>query len=179
MVPPSVRYVTTPDGYSIAYAVSGAGLPLIFLPLTFSHARLYWEGNTILSAWLKGLSDRFQLVQYDGRGQGLSTRGLRPGHGPADELADLSAVVDQMRLERLILMARGPLGHAAVRYAAANPERVQALLLFSMPATGERWPFAFASRLAKENWDLFLQSFTAFDGRRRTLWRPSSSLNKQ
>ena len=74
-------------------------------------------------------------------------------------------MVDCLRLDRFILMARGPLGHAALRFAAANPERVEALVLFSMPATGTAWPAVFAARLAEENWDLFLQSFTAFDGR--------------
>jgi DNA-binding CsgD family transcriptional regulator len=62
-------------------------------------------------------------------------------------------------------MARGPLGHAALRYAAAHPERVEGLILFSLPATGSAWPESFVRSLAAERWDLFLQSFTAFDGR--------------
>ena len=75
MVAPAVQYVTTADGYSIAYGVSGDGPPLVFLPLTFSHVQLFWSGDTNLRAWLVGLSERFRLVQYDGRGQGMSTRG--------------------------------------------------------------------------------------------------------
>jgi DNA-binding CsgD family transcriptional regulator len=39
------------------------------------------------------------------------------------------------------------------------------MLLFSSPAAGSSWPASFAQRLAADHWDLFLQSFTAFDGR--------------
>jgi DNA-binding CsgD family transcriptional regulator/pimeloyl-ACP methyl ester carboxylesterase len=162
---PSVQYATTPDGCSIAYGVSGDGRPLVFLPLTFSHVQLFWSDDTVLSQWLLGLAQRFRLVQYDGRGQGMSSRGLGPGHDGTCELLDLEAVVDRLQLERVVLLARGPMGHAAIRYAAAHPERVEALVLFSMPVAGSAWPASFAQRLAEEDWDLFLQSFTAFDGR--------------
>ena len=165
MDPPAVQYAKTPDGLSIAYGVSGSGRPLVFLPLTFSHVQLFWTGETVLLAWLRGLAARFRLIQYDGRGQGMSSRGLSPGHSGAHELLDLEAVIERLGLDRFILLARGPMGHAAVRYAAAHPDRVEALILFSLPASGAAWPAAFARRLAAEDWDLFLQSFAAFDGR--------------
>ena len=162
---PSVQYATTPDGFNIAIGVSGAGLPLIFLPLTFSHVQLFWNEQSVLQQWLTGLAERFRLIQYDGRGQGMSTRGLAAGHNETHELLDLEAVIDRLKLERFVLFVRGPMGHAAVRYAAAHPERVEALVLFSLPANGKAWPASFAQSLAAEDWDLFLQSFTAFDGR--------------
>lgn len=165
MQPPTVQYATTPDGFNIAFGVRGTGTPLVFLPLTFSHVQLSWEDDTLLSYWLGRLAERFQLIQYDGRGQGLSTRGLKPGHNGSHELLDLEAVVTRLKLDRFILMARGPMAHAAIRYARAHPERVEALLLFSAPAAGSSWPASFAQRLAADHWDLFLQSFTAFDGR--------------
>jgi len=164
MLIPAAHYVTTSDGYNIAYTVSGSGRPLIFLPLTFSHVQLFWSLQSNLRDWLGGLSTRFQLVQYDGRGQGMSTRGLPANHSVADELLDLDTVAERLALDRFVIMARGPLGHTALRYAAAHPERVEALILFSLPAAGTAWPFAFASRLAEEEWELFLQSFSAFDG---------------
>jgi DNA-binding CsgD family transcriptional regulator/pimeloyl-ACP methyl ester carboxylesterase len=165
MEPPSVQYTTTPDGFNIAFGVSGTGTPLVFLPLTFSHVQLAWSEGTVLSQWLQGLAERFRLVQYDGRGQGLSTRGLPRRHNSSHELLDLEAVIARLDLDRVVLMARGPLAHAALRYAHAHPERVLALLLFSAPAGGSSWPASFAQRLAADHWDLFLQSFTAFDGR--------------
>ena len=165
MNPPAVQYATTSDGFSIAFGESGNGPPLIFLPLTFSHVQLFWDDDTLLSQWLRGLAERFRLIQYDGRGQGLSTRGLKQGHNASHELLDLEAVIARLKLDRFILMARGPMAHAAIRYAHAHPEQVTALLLFSAPAAGSSWPASFAQRLAADHWDLFLQSFTAFDGR--------------
>jgi DNA-binding CsgD family transcriptional regulator/pimeloyl-ACP methyl ester carboxylesterase len=162
---PPVQYVKTSDGFNLAYGISGAGKPLVFLPLTFSHVQLFWSGETSLLGWLRGLAARFRLIQYDGRGQGMSTRGLPANHDELALLLDLETLVDHLKLDRFSLMARGPLGHTALRYAASHPERVEALLLFSMPASGAAWPAAFAQRLAAEDWDLFLQSFSAFDGR--------------
>ena len=95
---PSVQYATTTDGCSIAYGVSGAGRPLVFLPLTFSHVQLFWSDDTVLSQWLRGLAKRFRLIQYDGRGQGMSSRGLAPGHDGSHELLDLEAVVERLQL---------------------------------------------------------------------------------
>jgi DNA-binding CsgD family transcriptional regulator len=95
----------------------------------------------------------------------MSTRGLSAGFSALDQVTDLQALVDHLGLERFLLMARGPNGHAAIRYAAANPQKVEALILFSLPAHGNAWPKTFAQALPAENWKLFLQSFTAFDGR--------------
>ena len=39
MDPPSVRYVTTCDGYKIAYTVTGKGIPFVFLPGVFNHVQ--------------------------------------------------------------------------------------------------------------------------------------------
>jgi DNA-binding CsgD family transcriptional regulator/pimeloyl-ACP methyl ester carboxylesterase len=165
MEAPPVQYVRTSDGFDIAYASTGGGRPLVFLPLTFSHIQIFWDGDSVLREWLLGLAARFQLIQYDGRGQGMSSRGLPESHTALDEVADLEAVAERLRIQRFVLMARGPMGPTAIRYAAANPHRVEAMILFSSTATGGAWPEAFASALAAENWNLFLQSFTAFDGR--------------
>jgi DNA-binding CsgD family transcriptional regulator/pimeloyl-ACP methyl ester carboxylesterase len=162
---PVVQYASTPDGFNIAFGESGAGRPLVFLPLTFSHVQLFWSDETVLGRWLEGLAERFRLIQYDGRGQGMSSRGLSAQHNGSHEVLDLEAVIARLQLDRFVLMARGPMGHAAVRYAAAHPERVEALVLFSLPASGKAWPASFAKSLAAEDWDLFLQTFTAFDGR--------------
>jgi pimeloyl-ACP methyl ester carboxylesterase len=111
MNPPNVQYATTSDGINIAFGASGAGRPLIFLPLTFSHVQLSWTEETNLLQWLRGLSERFRVIQYDGRGQGMSTRGLTDTHGGAHEVLDLEAVIERQQLERFILMARS--WHAA------------------------------------------------------------------
>jgi DNA-binding CsgD family transcriptional regulator/pimeloyl-ACP methyl ester carboxylesterase len=161
---PPVQYVTTSDGFNIAFGAVGKGRPVVFLPLTFSHVQMFWDGESCLRDWLHGLASRYHLIQYDGRGQGMSSRGLPEDHSVLDEVADLEAVIEHLGLSHFVLMARGPVGHAAVRYTATHPERVDALVLYSMPAHGAAWPASFAAALAAEDWQLFLKSFTAFDG---------------
>jgi len=40
---PPVQYVTTSDGYNIAYTVCGEGTPLVFMSSPFMHVQLYWS----------------------------------------------------------------------------------------------------------------------------------------
>ena len=39
MEPPTVLYTDTKDGMNLAYAVSGEGRPLVFMPFPFNHLR--------------------------------------------------------------------------------------------------------------------------------------------
>src|SRR5438445_7007714 len=130
MDPPPVQYVKTSDGYDIAYAISGQGRPFVFMPTPFSHVHLYWTEKTFLLPWLEGLSARFRLVQYDGRGQGMSSRGIEH-FSMVDYEGDLEAVLDGLQLGGFVLMGTSWLAHAAVRYAARNPGRIKAVVLSS------------------------------------------------
>jgi len=132
---PPVQYVTTSDGYNIAYAVSGEGRPFVFLPLGMSHIQVDWTEDTWVKPWLQGLAARFQLIQYDGRGQGMSTRGLKQDFVLEDLEIDLETLVNRMKLESFLLMGIRPFGHVAIRYAIRHPERVDALILLSCPVT--------------------------------------------
>jgi len=76
---PPVHYATTIDGFSIAYAVSGQGRPFMLLPGAFEHVQLAWQYPK-LRPWLEGLVERYQLIQLDERGAGMSTRGLPDDH---------------------------------------------------------------------------------------------------
>jgi len=159
MEAPPVQYVTTSDGYSIAYAVSGQGRPFVMVPLPFSHIQLFWAEPTFLLPWLQGLTARFKLVQYDGRGQGMSTRGLPESLSPADFGKDLEAVVERLKLDRFVLHGTGTTwGHVAIRYAAAHPERIEALILVASAIEDASFSPALFQGVAEEDWDLFLLS---------------------
>jgi DNA-binding CsgD family transcriptional regulator/pimeloyl-ACP methyl ester carboxylesterase len=151
---PPVQYVTTSDGYSIAYAESGGGRPYIFMPQPMSNIQLYWRAQTFMLAWLEALANRFRLVQYDGRGQGMSTRGLSPGASASDLERDLEAIVERLQLGRFILHATTAPGHTAIRYCVAHPERVEALILSQCRAGLPRA----INALAAEDWDVFMRS---------------------
>jgi DNA-binding CsgD family transcriptional regulator/pimeloyl-ACP methyl ester carboxylesterase len=128
MEPPPVQYVTTRDGYDIAYTVCGEGRPYVFMPNQANHVQLEW-GSPIHMDWLAGLKERFRLICYDHRGQGMSTRGLPPDFKLTDFLTDLEAVVECLDLKHFVLDGETLYGHVAVQYAVAHPERVDALIL--------------------------------------------------
>ena len=151
------KFVTTPDGYNIAYAISGSGTPLVFAPPAFSHIQMVWESPRTRE-WLEGLAARFQLVQFDFRGQGMSTRGLPAEFTIADYETDLETIVDHLELEPFVLLGTCITGHASVRYAAKHPERLKALILLTTAVSERAWPIGLLSELAGENPDLLLWS---------------------
>src|SRR6476659_6368773 len=156
---PPVRYATTRDGRSIAYAESGAGRPLLMTPIGFNHIQLSWRYDGRLSPWLEELTSHFRLIRYDSRGQGMSNRGLDGNPALSDYVRDIEAVVDQSGINRFVLLGYAYYGHAAVRYAVDNPERVEALILISCPTSMAAWPSANFSGLSEQNWELFLRAW--------------------
>jgi DNA-binding CsgD family transcriptional regulator/pimeloyl-ACP methyl ester carboxylesterase len=151
MEPPPVQYVTTSDGFDIAYTVCGDGPPYVFMPNQANHVQLEWS-SPIHMAWLEGLKERFTLICYDHRGQGMSTRGLPPDFKLTDFLTDLEAVVDHLGLERFVLDGETVYGHVAIQYAVAHPERVDALIL-KHSAVAQRFGEPALIELARNNWD--------------------------
>jgi DNA-binding CsgD family transcriptional regulator/pimeloyl-ACP methyl ester carboxylesterase len=154
---PPVEYVTTSDGYNIAYAISGHGRPFVFLPQPISHIQLYWTEDTWVRPWLQGLAARFKLIQYDGRGQGMSTRGLKPDMTLDDLQLDLETLVDRLALDRFVLMGVQPFGHVAIRYAVTHPDRLAALILASCPVAMASWSLAVLQR-SGQDWDALLRA---------------------
>jgi pimeloyl-ACP methyl ester carboxylesterase/DNA-binding CsgD family transcriptional regulator len=159
MEPPIARYATTEDGYSIAYCERGGGDPLVFLPLGLNHIQLAWEHDGRISGWLERLSESFRLVQYDHRGQGMSRRGLRPGHVMDDYERDLEAVLDRLGLQDVVLLAYFYSGHTAIRYAVRHPDRVRALILVSCSIAISAWPLDSLLTLAEKNWEAMLYNW--------------------
>jgi DNA-binding NarL/FixJ family response regulator len=95
------------------------------------------------------------VVYYDGRGQGLSQRGLGPGTTIASFLLDLEAVFDALRLERPVIFADGYFSHVAVRFAVDAPHRVAGLALMHC-AVSFAEQIAGVAGMARANWDYYL-----------------------
>jgi DNA-binding NarL/FixJ family response regulator len=154
---PPVQYVKTSDGVSLAYAVTGKGRTLVHLPILWSHFSLQWRTG-IRRLYFEGLAERFQLVLYDGRGQGLSTRGLG-GELPLESLdADLEAVVRLLKASRFLLHTTSLHGLVAIRYAVRHPERVAGLVLWNYIDTSVA-AFAESFRsMAEADWETHLAS---------------------
>jgi pimeloyl-ACP methyl ester carboxylesterase/DNA-binding CsgD family transcriptional regulator len=161
---PPVQYLTTSDGYNIAYAVSGQGPPLVFMPAAIHHIELAWSSESLTLPWLQRLADRFQLIQFDGRGQGLSTRNLPESTSMDDLLRDLTAVIDQLAPGPMVFVGHGATSHVFVNYAALNRDRVAALVFIACSAANSSWPAALWKELAGDNWENFVLSTRGVSG---------------
>jgi pimeloyl-ACP methyl ester carboxylesterase len=155
MMLPAVRYVRASDGNEIAYAVTGHGTDLVLLPTSFSSLS---EPQNWVSVRNELLSQRLRITTFDGRGQGLSTRGLPPNLRMNDWLYDLEAVVERTGLETFALYGYAHSAHTAIRYAAANPTKVSAVILEGAGLSGRSSSLSHPRDVAEENWDLFIST---------------------
>jgi pimeloyl-ACP methyl ester carboxylesterase/DNA-binding CsgD family transcriptional regulator len=159
---PPVQYVKTPDGFDIAYTVIGSGQPLVAVPGDFHHVQLNWKNRFQFPSRLamyEQLAERFQLVNFDYRGQGLSQRGLQAKDVSIEKyLLDLETVVDSVGLDRFILLGVQGGGHVAIQYAVKHRDRISALVLNSTPVSNATFPSGMFALLPTQNWDFFLRS---------------------
>jgi pimeloyl-ACP methyl ester carboxylesterase/DNA-binding CsgD family transcriptional regulator len=161
MQTPAVQYAKTSDGWSIAFGISGSGTPLVYAPSTFSHVQLDWTNTYFFPSRpqaLRALAERFRLVQFDVRGQGMSDRGLPDSFRVEDFVLDLEAVVAKLALRDFILLGTAGGGHAAIRFAVAHPGLVRAMILVGTPVAMRSWPSGLLELLPRQNWEYFLQS---------------------
>ena len=122
----------------------------------FGHFSLLWSSG-ILDHEFRALSENFQAVLFDCRGQGSSTRGLAETTLVEDYVRDLELLVDRLGLQRdSLLFAVSAMAKIAVRYAVEHPDRVIALILnqYRDLYRGTRTGLF---QIAKSDWSLHLQ----------------------
>jgi DNA-binding CsgD family transcriptional regulator/pimeloyl-ACP methyl ester carboxylesterase len=162
----ALQYVTTDDGYRIAYTVSGEGEPFLFTPCLLQNDILRHDPGT--ADFVQALEARFRLIRYDGRGTGNSTRGLNPEITIEDTLRDLVAVVEALRLDRFILYGDVFSSYMLLQAVCLLRHSVKALIMAN-PV-----PFNGASLMPSmepvytESWELFTNTFA-------TTYRPPGS----
>jgi class 3 adenylate cyclase/pimeloyl-ACP methyl ester carboxylesterase len=121
-----IRFCTASDDVRIAYALVGQGPPLVRVLGWFTHLEYEWE-NPIWRSFIDAFSRRFRLIRYDGRGMGLSDRGINDYSMDA-HVRDLEAVVDAAGFEKVALFGISQGGATAIAYAVRHPERVSHLI---------------------------------------------------
>lgn len=130
----TVRYVASSDGTQIAYAISGAGPPLMGGGHFLTHLERDWH-DSVFSPFIHAMSERHTLVRYDQRGTGLSQTEVEDLSIEA-YTADLLAVADAAGLDRFPIFAASQGVPIAIRFAATHPERVSRLVLYGGFALG-------------------------------------------
>lgn len=131
-----IRFCEAPDGVRIAYAVSGAGPPLLVSTCWLSHLQHDLE-SPVWQHFVRDLGRFVTVVRYDERGHGLSDWGVTD-HSLEARVGDLAAVADHAGLDRFALMGMAQGGPPSITYAHRHPERVTRLLFYGSHA-GAVW----------------------------------------
>jgi pimeloyl-ACP methyl ester carboxylesterase/DNA-binding CsgD family transcriptional regulator len=132
-VRPRIRYCSTPAG-RVAYSTWGAGPPLLFDSGWVSHLRGQLE-LAAFGSFVERLAEQFSVIRYDKPGCGLSDRDGIDLSFDAQVAAAL-AVADAAGAGRFRLFGASQGGQLAATVAARYPERVEALVLYGMCASG-------------------------------------------
>jgi pimeloyl-ACP methyl ester carboxylesterase/DNA-binding CsgD family transcriptional regulator len=132
---PEIRFLSF-DDRRVAFAQNGDGPPLVAAAWWLSHLELDWQDEPFRRFW-ETLAEGYTLVRYDRVGVGMSDREGLDAHLTVDaEVALLGKVLDELELERAVLVGGSSGGCAAISFAARFPERVERLLLYGAYADG-------------------------------------------
>ena len=168
-----IRYCQAPDGVRLAYAKVGSGPPLVRSAHWLGHLEYDWE-LPVYRPMLLGLAQKFTLVRYDARGNGLSDWDV--GEISLDAwVSDLETVVDAAGLKRFPLLGFSQGCAVSIAFAVRHPQRVSHLILCGGFAVGrykqpnmsdaDRERFIAMAQLIKLGWGAdeptFRQIFTS------------------
>jgi DNA-binding CsgD family transcriptional regulator/pimeloyl-ACP methyl ester carboxylesterase len=126
---PSIQYVKTRDGVSIAYWTLGDGPPLVHSWGVASHALLEWRFPEI-RRWYERVARGRRLISYEKRGIGMSQRDVQDLSLDA-HVSDIEALVEHLGLHSFALFAPMVSGLIAVAYAALHGDQTLQLILWN------------------------------------------------
>jgi pimeloyl-ACP methyl ester carboxylesterase/DNA-binding CsgD family transcriptional regulator len=130
---PRIRYSSTSAG-RIAYSTVGAGPALLCDSGWITHLRGQLELYSF-GSFVERVAKRFTVIRYDKPGCGLSDRdGIDLSFD--GQVAAALAVVDAVGADRFHLFGASQGGQLAAAIAARYPDRVEALVLYGMCASG-------------------------------------------
>jgi len=116
-------------GGDLYYEVVGEGVPVVLVHGHALDARM-WDDQ------VPALADVAQVVRYDARGFGRSTRDADTSYSHAD---DLWRLLDHLRIGQAVLVGMSMGGRTVVEATLAAPDRVLALVLLDALLDGVPW----------------------------------------
>ena len=126
---PNTRYAQSGD-VNIAFQVMGDGpVDIILVPGIVSHVEFLHEFPEY-TAFLRRLATFARVVAFDKRGQGLSDA-ITGAPSLEQRVDDVRAIMDEIGSQRAVLLGLSEGSAISAFFAAANPERVSKLILFS------------------------------------------------
>ena len=158
---PRIRYCQSPAG-RVAYSTAGDGPPLLYDSGWITDLRGQLELLSF-SDFIGGLAERFTVIRYDKPGCGLSDRdGIDMSF--EGQMAAALAVADAVGAERFRLFGASQGGQLAAAIAARYPDRVEALAVYGMCASGSDLAPAEVRKsvvaLVRAHWGLGLKALT-------------------
>ena len=136
-----IRYALNGD-INIAYRTLGDGpRDLVFIQGNITNLDIYWDDRGYRE-FCERLARFSRLILFDKRGMGLSDR-VEAGT-MEDRMDDVRAVLDAVGSSRTIVMGASEGGLLATLFAAAHPNRTEALVLLGSEVREERdaeWPW--------------------------------------
>lgn len=116
----SIRYVQVGE-WRTRVLEAGKGEPLVLMHGTGGHLEAYAHN-------IGPLAERFRVIAYEYQGHGYTTHTTRDLELP-DYVAHLDGLLDALGVDRTNLSGESLGGWVALKYAAANPERVGKVVL--------------------------------------------------
>lgn len=129
-----VRFCTTQDNVRLAWTSSGDGPPIVKAPNWIGHLELDWR-NPAFAPIATAITERWRLVRFDARGNGLSDWELE-NISFQHFVDDLETVFDAAEIKQAPILAISQGCAVAAAFAARCPERVSAIVMIGGFAQG-------------------------------------------
>lgn len=152
--------ISPAPGLSLSGEEAGQGVPVVLLHGLTATRRYVLQGSNLLARGGR------RVISYDARGHGESSPAPEPpAYEYADLTADLRCVLDELGLDRPVLVGSSMGAASALALALDDPARVSALVQITPafdgsprqdPADLEHWD-SLAEALDREDIDAFLE----------------------
>lgn len=151
-----VRFAQSGD-VSVAYALHGDGpIDIVYVQGAMSHLEANWELKPF-RRFVERLTEFARVIRFDKRGMGMSDR--VPGATTLEtRMDDIRAVMDAAGSKQAAIIGESEGGPLAMLFAAAHPERAQALILQGAEVrerVSEDWPWGESTQ---ESFDAYIAS---------------------